>query len=847
MKNWFKMPRNMKDILIILAVIGVIATSVWYFFFRTDDQAAIPLFLTSPMRRMTLQDTISGSGNIIANESAEIRNAVAGQVAEIFIQNGDYVSKGQPLYRLTNDTLITSLQQAQLDLANAQNNYDKLLMQTGNSSGQLRDAQLKVEQRQIALDSQIKNRENLNVYAMETGKITDINVKLGDNLSANTAIFGFYSEGKEKQNDYQIKLQQAKANYDNKLKDYEKLVISVDFAGTVKDLSVKPGDIVAANDLLMSVQDTNKLATSTSSETILKLQQAELTLNNRQTDVENLEVKASITGLVSGLNASLGDSVSASTNLATLADNRQVIIKVNVPQSFINGVARGNKATVLMSSSARSFEGRVTDVSPTGTQDSSSGVVSYPVEITIDNDGSLLAGMSALVDIASSDATFRSVSSLRGTVANEVNKTVNPKVSGEIIELRAKNGDWVLEGQVIAVLKNDSVDLALRQAEEDLKKLQQDEFRAPAMAVVKEVLVSNDSRVQPGQTLIVLQSDAIEAAYLQAKLDYESILNRTTGNTDVRNKTAGVLNALYVKEGDIVQEGQLLAELSSSDILYQEQRALTDLEQARAELQALIINTSAGELQLASLKLDQAALTVTNRQKEVDDLIVKALVSGNVTQRIKPVVGDEFEKSTLLGTIYDYSSFKLVVNVDELEIPRIEIGTKASVTVDAFEGRFYEAIVDEISNEGSVAQGGSTYPVTIQFTANDPLRAAMTATATIVLEEAVDTFAVISSAVTTLGVGPNATYRVQILPEGSEDPVWREVTVGMKTRSMIEILSGVTEGERVVTGIVDAATGNFTGIGGMNVMGPGVSTGTVRVSPGTSTGGNVVMMPAGGR
>ena len=845
MKSFIRMPKGIKDVVILVGALAVLAVGVWWFWFREADTAlAETVYLSTEMQRTTIMDSISGSGNLVSNDTADIRTAVSGKIAEIYVQNGDYVVKDQPMYRLTNDTLVTALQQAQVDMATAKNTYDRMIMQNGNSSGQLRDAQLKVEQRQNALDAQITNRGNLQVYATENGHITDVLPKVGDDISNGGTIFSFYSDVKEDTVEYQVKLQQAKATLESRLKDYEKLTVKADYAGQVTDLSVKAGDTVLANELLMNILEPDRLEKTTDSDTRLRIEQAQLTASNREKDVQNLQVVAPATGLISDLKLLPGDSVATSTTLATISDNRQIIVKVDVTQAYINGIRRGNKAEVSIANSARVYQGIVTDVAPQGNLNPSNSLVTYPVEITIDNDGTLLAGMSAIVTISSSDSTFQTASSLRGTLANDVTKVVNPKVSGDIVELRAQNGDWVLEGQVIAILSNDSVILAYDQAQQDLRKLFWDEFRAPGLAVVQTLSVKDGDYVAKDQVLLTLQSDAVEAAYLQAKLDYEKLLNRESGNSDIRSKVSGKLEALHVQKGDKVQAGQLLAELSSSDLLYQEQRALTDLEQAKAELQALLINTSAGELELARMRYEQASLTVDNAQKRVDDLIIKALISGSITEKISITVGDELEALKQLAVIYDYSAYKLEISVDELEIPKFTIGSMATVTVDAFPGQRFPAQVFEISREGNVSQGGSgsTFPVKVVFTTDQPLRAGMTATAEVVMQRSDDTFVVSKSAITALqsAEGPT-TYRVFLLV--NEDELQTvDIEVGIITNTMAEITKGVKEGDKVVTASVNTLTGDMT------VMGRGMGSSASPMGMGgfgPMSGGNVMIMPGG--
>ncbi|MCL2549229.1 MAG: efflux RND transporter periplasmic adaptor subunit, partial [Symbiobacteriaceae bacterium] len=327
MKRFFKRPKSIQDLLIYAVLIGVIVVAGWWGWnqYGSWQSATGYTYLTTTLRPTTIMDTISGSGNLVANDTARISNAVTGKVEEIFVRDGDYVTKGQPLYQLSNATLQANRQQAELDAAQAKQTYDRLVLQNSSSAGQLQDAQLKIDSRQNAYDAVITNLNNLRVYASEAGKITDVNVREGDSLTANTSLFSFYNPAKENQTDYQIRLQQAKATMDARQKDLDKLTLKVDFSGVVGDLSLRPGDSVGANDLLLTVREPNRAANTTQTDTLLRIEQAQLNLSNREKELSYLEVTAPATGMLSNLNLRPGDNVTTATNLATINDNRQVI------------------------------------------------------------------------------------------------------------------------------------------------------------------------------------------------------------------------------------------------------------------------------------------------------------------------------------------------------------------------------------------------------------------------------------------------------------------------------------------------------------------------------------------
>ena len=72
-------------------------------------------------------------------------------------------------------------------------------------------------------------------------------------------------------------------------------------------------------------------------------------------------------------------------------------------------------------------------------------------------------------------------------------------------------------------------------------------------------------------------------------------------------------------------------------------------------------------------------------------------------------VGDELKPNDLLGRIVDNSTYKVVINVDELDISQVEVGQKAEVTVDALPGQTLEGTVTEIAEEGTLQTGAAVF------------------------------------------------------------------------------------------------------------------------------------------
>ena len=145
----------------------------------------------------------------------------------------------------------------------------------------------------------------------------------------------------------------------------------------------------------------------------------------------------------------------------------------------------------------------------------------------------------------------------------------------------------------------------------------------------------------------------------------------------------------------------------------------------------------------AQLALDDAELGIEKAQDAVDDYVVEAPIEGTVVKK-NSKAGDTIDSSNAtdpLCVIYDLSSVKFSIDVDETEIALVKTGQKATVTADAVEGEF-EGVVTKVPVDGVNENGVTTYTIEIQIENYGDLLPGMNVDAEIVVEEADNVIAV---------------------------------------------------------------------------------------------------------
>jgi HlyD family secretion protein len=140
----------------------------------------------------------------------------------------------------------------------------------------------------------------------------------------------------------------------------------------------------------------------------------------------------------------------------------------------------------------------------------------------------------------------------------------------------------------------------------------------------------------------------------------------------------------------------------------------------------------------------------------------------------------------------------MTVNMTQIDVPKIKIGNKVTVTLDAFSGKTFTGKVISIDSVGAVSSGVTTYPTVILLdTDSADILTNMTGQANIITDVKDEALLVPVSAIKTQTDG---TSSVQIMKNGV--PTTVTVEAGVSSDTQTEILSGVSEGDTIVTSTV---------------------------------------------
>ena len=402
----------------------------------------------------------------------------------------------------------------------------------------------------------------------------------------------------------------------------------------------------------------------------------------------------------------------------------------------------------------------------------------------------------------------------RGTLVATVSATgaVSPlreaqmafSASGPLTQLEVKAGDVVQAGQLLAQLDTRTLELQLAQSEASLNSAQAqlDKLKNPAAADVTSAqagVTSAQAALTQIQTptqndLIIAKADLdrAKAAVDQAQASYD----RIGGTSNPLIALAPQSLTLQQASSDYQRALAVFnSKVNPSDS--QLKQAQSSLEQARAQLSHLTHPTDT-DLQSAQAAVDQARAARDLAKTQIDNAIIRAPFAG-IISHVDFDLGSFVVAGRVLLGVADTSKLQVDVNIDETDISRVKVGQTVTIGLDAYPDAKLDARVTDVAATATTIQGVVNYVVTVSLDpAQIQVKIGMTANADIVVANIDNVLLVPNGAVRAAN---NTHYvTVQKAPGQTQEV---EVKLGLANEQETEVLSGLNEGQLVVTSIVN--------------------------------------------
>lgn len=244
----------------------------------------------------------------------------------------------------------------------------------------------------------------------------------------------------------------------------------------------------------------------------------------------------------------------------------------------------------------------------------------------------------------------------------------------------------------------------------------------------------------------------------------------------------GRIKNVYVRAGDYVEQGDLVAEMNVGELEYELQ-----IQEYKVQAAQLRYNSTGSEADRLQLEIEQSTLEMY--RAEYDGARIYAPISGQVSYVFKINPGTEFDPYKVIARIVDPDDLYAAASCEDDR--SFSVGDTVTVTVDneVYDGRVYYT-----PKEAKADGADDTKALYVEFTGASPSFAYLGSLADIRKVKSVAENAVVipKNLIKTDG---DRTY-VQVYENGEKKD--RDVTVGITNATEAEITSGLSAGEAVI-------------------------------------------------
>lgn len=219
--------------------------------------------------------------------------------------------------------------------------------------------------------------------------------------------------------------------------------------------------------------------------------------------------------------------------------------------------------------------------------------------------------------------------------------------------------------------------------------------------------------------------------------------------------------------------------------------------QAQASLEQVQSGATSADLEVAKAQIQSAEGQVASAEVALGNTVLKAPASGTITN-VDIKVGEQAVPSREVMVLQDVGELYAEANVSEANIASLKVGQQVDYTFDALgPDRHFKGKITTINPASTVVSGVVNYKVTADFEDVTEIRPGMTANMTVMVAQVGNALAVPNSAIIN-----RADHQLVRVVDDLVKKTYHEVEVqtGLQADGgMVEVLSGLAEGQQVVT------------------------------------------------
>jgi multidrug efflux pump subunit AcrA (membrane-fusion protein) len=363
------------------------------------------------------------------------------------------------------------------------------------------------------------------------------------------------------------------------------------------------------------------------------------------------------------------------------------------------------------------------------------------------------------IDVTTSSAISRELPryfEATGTLAGDEQTDVAPLIGGKVVAVGVDLGNFVKKGDMLARLDDRDARLRLEQAQAQLNQ--------------------QEATVRQAEERLGLKSNQ--------KFDVMQV-------PDVRNARA----AFNLAEKQFRRYEKLLESGDVSRSTFDVQKAQFEQAEQAYETALNVARQNYAAVQTARVGLQAIRVQIEQARKAINDSVIYSPIAGFVADRPADV-GEYVTTNSKIATIIRTNPLRMKIDVPEQSVPFVKVGQTVSLTTSAYPDKTFNGHVARISPNINATSRTLTVEAEIN-NSEGLLKPGQFATARILQPRMEAAVMIPARAVHTEG----NVSRVFIIKDGKAEQ--RLVQLGQTDNDMIEIKTGIKEGEKIATGNVD--------------------------------------------
>lgn len=377
-------------------------------------------------------------------------------------------------------------------------------------------------------------------------------------------------------------------------------------------------------------------------------------------------------------------------------------------------------------------------------------------------------------------------------------------IAGRLAKMNVRPGDHVKAGVVLAQLDDSALKYALQTAQANLESAQaklsklKEPPSAAAVAAARAEVASAQSAYDaavakhahaPDQLRVAKAAiDKATAALQKAQADYDMIAWRDDAPNSPQAATLASATADY--QSALGTYNLAVVDINDSAV----KAGAQTLAQAQSSLVQLIAPPNPKDIAIDEADVNKAQVAVNEAQDNLNQSKLVAPFDG-VVQDVRAKEGDTVSAGAALVQLSDPKALEARSTVTEEDYPLTQVGQAATLYFDSQPALTVNGKVTEIVPLRDSSSTSPVYPIYIALdNVPDGLAPGMTVDGSILIAKRADVLRLPRSLVHARADG---TAQIQVWANGKTET--RTIKTGLRGDHYIEILSGVSEGEQVVS------------------------------------------------